>query len=164
MFPILKKLPGELIRILPAVIYFFLAFCLFRITFGMWLKEAGLRIWSFTGVIIASLIIGKVMLIVDNIPFLNIFSDKPRIYNTLWKSFVYTLASLVIRLIEHLIPFIRQYHDLGIAWGHLIGQVVWPRFWIVQIWCFVLFLIFVVNQELIMGVGWERIRKIFFGR
>lgn len=164
MFPILKNITGEFRRIIPAVIYFFLAFCLFNITFGMWLKELGLRIWSLAGIVIAALIVGKVMLIVDNIPFLNLFAGKPLVYTTLWKSFIYTFASFLIRLLERFIPLIRQHHDIGVAWGYLVGGVFWPRFWVIQIWCFLLFLIFVVNQELIKGIGWERIRKMFFGR
>lgn len=164
MFPILKNLKGEIRKIIPVVIYFFLAFSLFNLTFGMWLKDLGLRIWSLTGIIVASLIVGKVMLIVDNIPFLNIFSGKPLIYSTLWKCFVYTFVSFIIRLLEHLIPLVKEYKDFQAAWGHLLGGVLWPRFWTIQIWFFLLFFIFIVNQELIKGIGWERIRKMFFGR
>nr|HPM42450.1 hypothetical protein [Candidatus Omnitrophota bacterium] len=157
MFPILKKIHEEFWRIIPAVIYFFFAFSLFNLTFGMWLKEMGLRIWSFTGVVIAALIVGKVMLIVDSIPFLNIFSNKPLIYSTVWKSLVYTFVSFLIRLLEKFIPLLRQGLDIGSAWARLIEGVLWPRFWTIQIWCFILFLVFVVNQELIKGIGWERI-------
>jgi len=161
---ILKKILEEIRRIIPAVIYFFFAFCLFNITFGMWLKEMGLRIWSFTGIIVAALIVGKVMMIVDNIPFLNIFSGKPLIYTTLWKCFMYTFVSFFIRLVESMITLVRKYNDINAAWSHLMEGMLWPRFWTIQIWVFVLFLIFVVNRELIKSVGWERIRKMFFGR
>lgn len=164
MFPILRNIHREIRRIIPAVIYFFLAFSLFNMTFGMWLKDLGMRGWSFMGIVVGALIVGKVMLIVDNIPFLNVFSDKPLIYNTLWKCFIYTFVSFLIRLAEHLIPLVKQYHDINVAWRYLIDGVLWSRFWTIQIWFFILFFVFVVSQELIKGIGWERIRKIFFGR
>ena len=165
MSKILKRIREEIRRVMPAVIYFFLAFTLFKLTFGQWLAHLGVQATSFFGIIVSSLIVGKVMLIVDHLPLLNnAFSDKPLVYNTLWKTTVYSFASFLFRVAEHLIPLARKYGGIKAGWDQLLSEVVWPRFWTIQVWFFILFLIFVVNQRVVEHVGWERLRKLFFGK
>lgn len=163
MATVLRWAREEVRHILPAVVYFFLALNLFYMTFGWMLDKAGIRIGTFAGSIVLALIAGKVMLIVDAMPFLNIFSGKPLIYSTAWKTLVYCFASLLFRTVEHLLPFLSRHQDLAIAWRHLLAEVWWPRFWTVQVWSFVLFFVFVVSQELVKGVGPDRLRRMFFG-
>lgn len=151
-------------RVLPAVVYFFLAFTLFNLTFGEWMATLGIRAMSLGGILIGSLVVGKVMMIVDHLPFLNCFRDRPLIYNTLWKTCIYTLASFFFRVVEHLSPLVVKYGSLQEGAAALLDEVFWPRFWTIQVWFFVLFLIFVVNQQLVVHIGSHRLREIFLGR
>jgi len=62
-----------------------------------------------------------------------------------------------------LIHFLKQYGNFSIAHQHLVDEVVWPHFFVTQIWLFVLFLIYCTLTELMRVLGSDRIRTIFFG-
>jgi len=161
---ILKWMKDETRSILPAVLYFFFAINLFKMTFGWMLAANGITLITFSRIVITSIIIGKVMLVADVMPFLNKFSNKPLIYNTVWKTSVYSFFGFLFLLIEQLIPPFLKYHDLGAAWQRMLGDIYWPRFWTAHIWLVVLFLIFVICREFTGVIGTEKVRKIFFGR
>ena len=127
------------------------------------LEECGIRVSTFVTANIAALIAAKVVLVVDLLPFVNRFPEKPLIYNVVWKTMIYLVAALLVRYVEHLIPFIREYSDLALANRHLLDEVVWPHFWAVQIWLLVLFLVYCTLRELIRVLGRQQVRSMFFG-
>jgi hypothetical protein len=45
----------------------------------------------------------------------------------------------------------------------MIEELVWPHFWAVQIWLFVLFLLYCTLRELTRSLGGDQMRKLFFG-
>ncbi len=151
-------------RVAPAVIYFFIAFNLFRLTFGEMLARSGMQNTTFITTIVGAIIVGKVMIVADHLPILNLFSKKPLVYNTLWRTSIYFVFCYLIRLMEHLIPLVVKYNDLGIAIKRLMEQVWWVRFWTIQVWYLILLLIFVFFQDLNKALGSGKIRQMFFGR
>ncbi len=149
--------------IFPAVLYFFLAINLFKLTFGWIMHGMGQEFITFPRTVIFSLIIGKIMLVVESLPFLNKFSGRPLIYTTLWKTFIYSSFGILFLYIEKLAPLLIKYKDISIAWGEMLSSIIWPRFISSQVWLVVLFLIFVVSREFVQAVGREKFYKIFFG-
>ncbi|MDD5137113.1 MAG: hypothetical protein PHX20_00360 [Candidatus Omnitrophica bacterium] len=159
----LKWAREEFRKVFPAVLYFFCAINLFNLTFGWMMESEGIRLMTFPRIIISSLIIGKVMLIADAMPFLNIFSSKPLIYNTLWKTSIYSFFGFLFLAAEKLVPFFFKY-SMGIAWQRMVNDTPWPRFCTAQIWLTILFLLFVVFRELHIALGKDKLRQIFFGK
>lgn len=127
------------------------------------LEEYGIPASTFVAASIGALLVAKAVLIVDLLPFVNRFPDKPLIYNVSWKTAIYMVAALLVRYIEHMVPFVLKHGSLTLATRHLIDEIVWPRFWAVQIWLLVLFLMYAAIRELIRVIGRERVREIFFG-
>lgn len=160
---IVRIVAAETRRAVPAIVYFFFAFVLFRITFGEWLADFGQPLVSLAGVFVLALIVGKVVLLVDHLPLLSVFSRKPLIWTVLWKSSVYSCVCFLFRLLEHLLRFGKRYGDIGIAWREIRSDVFWPEFMTVQTWFFVLFFVFVFTRELIGIIGREKMMKLFFG-
>jgi hypothetical protein len=109
------------------------------------------------------LIVAKVILLAEGIPFINKYPDKPLIYNVVWKTIFYVLVAFIVRLLEYLIPLWWQYRDLGVAMEHLLEETIWPHFWVIQIWLFCLFSVYVSFRELARTLGEEKFIKIFFG-
>lgn len=161
---LLEWIKKETLHVLPAVIYFFAAFLLFDMTFGVMMEKGGFHRVPFHILVISALIIGKVMMVVDNLPIINAFPGKPLIYNTVWKTFVYSFFWYVARVTEEAIPFISKYKSPEIILQHMVGEIWWPRFWSMQIWALVLFFFFVVWQEMVRAIGQQRLREMFFGR
>jgi hypothetical protein len=160
---IVARLQRELFEVIPPAIFFFVAFQVIAYTRALMLKEYGIQISTFMAATIGALVVAKVVLIVDLLPFVNRFPDKPLMYNVVWKTAIYMVAALFVRYVEHLIPFVREHRDLAVANRHLLEEVVWPHFWAIQIWLLVLFFVYCSLRELVRVLGRERVRRLFFG-
>ncbi len=160
----LKWIVDQFIHVLPAVLFFFVAFVIINFTTELMVSRHGITFATVPTIAIGALVVGKVLLIIDNLPFSNVFSKKPLIYNTLWKTFIYTLGALAFRFAELLVPLILSYGNLPTAYEHFLNESDWPRFWAVQIWVAVLFFFFAFSRELIRAIGESRLRQMFFGR
>jgi hypothetical protein len=99
------------------------------------LEQYGIKFSDFAAIVVGALIVGKVVLIVDHLPFANRFPNKPLIYNVVWKTIIYVLAALLVRLTEHLVPLIIKYGSFREAMARIVDEVVWPHFWVVYL-CF----------------------------
>jgi hypothetical protein len=111
----------------------------------------------------ASLVMGKVVLISDRLPLIDWFSGRPLIYVTIWKTCIYVLCSLVIRALERIVPSLLEGRGWAEVYPKLIEEGQGLTFWIAQGWLIVLFLVFVAYRELIRAVGEDKVRKLFFG-
>nr|MBS0021514.1 hypothetical protein [Gammaproteobacteria bacterium] len=163
MGTIVSRLKHELVEAIPPAVFFFVAFHVIAFTRALMLEQHGIRVSTFMAATIAALIVAKVVLIVDLLPFVNRFPEKPLIYNVVWKTGIYMVAALLVRYLEHLIPFVREHGDLALANRHLLDEVVWPHFWFVQIWLLVLFFMYCTLREFVRAVGRERVVQLFFG-
>jgi hypothetical protein len=50
-----------------------------------------------------------------------------------------------------------------IANQHLLAEIVWPHFWLIQMWLSVLFFLYSAIHELVRVVGKEKIIRMFIG-
>ena len=163
MSNIIQRLKREILGAIPPVIFFFIVFQLLAFTRALILKEYGIQVSIFINATIAALIVGKVVLIADKLPMVNQFPNKPLIYNIVWKTFIYKVAALIVRYVEHLVPLIREYKNLTVANSHLLDEVVWPHFWLIQLWLLICFLMYFTLRELGRILGREQVHSIFFG-
>lgn len=157
------RLKHELLEVIPPAVFFFIAFQVIAFTRALMLEQYGIRVSTFVAATVAALVVAKVVLIADHLPLINRFPEKPLIYNVVWKTLVYLLAALLVRYLEHLIPFAREHGGLAAANRHLLDEVVWPHFWAVQIWLLVLLLVYCALRELVRALGRERVLHLFFG-
>lgn len=158
-----ERLKKEISEAVPAFVFFFCAFNLIAFTRALVLAEYGIQISTFVNATIGALIVAKVVLLVDLLPFVNRFPDKPLIYNVAWKTVIYLLAAFVVRYLEHLIDFTRELGSVALANRHMLEEFVWPHFLAVHIWLFVFLLMYCTLRELIRVLGRERVRAMFFG-
>ncbi|MGD0279511.1 MAG: hypothetical protein ABSC11_09415 [Smithella sp.] len=160
---LLKTIKNNFFEILPPTIFFLIAFLLILFTKLMILSEYGISWTGLGAAVVGAMLVGKVVLMVDKLPFVNKFPDRPLIYNTLWKSFIYFLAALLVRYLMQVLPLLRRHENLVEVNRHLVNEVVWPHFWILQMWLAVLFLIFCAMRELIRVLGRDKFILMFFG-
>lgn len=158
-----EKVKEEFIVLLPPSIFFFIALHLVAFIRVLMLKGTGIVVGTSVSVTIAALIIAKAVLIADLLPFINRYPDKPLVYNVAWKTTIYFLVATLVHYLERLIDYWRETGGLVAGNEKLLSEVVWPHFWAVQIFLFVLILVYCTMRELIRVIGKERIRQIFFG-
>ena len=76
----------------------------------------------------------------------------------LFKSTIYWMCILIVRLAERLVHFLAA----GGAIADLVGEFSWPRFLSIQIWLMVLLLVYVTIHELNMLFGDGELYRLFF--
>lgn len=133
------------------------------LTKRLMLQQYGISFSDFGAVVVGALIVGKVVLIVDHLPFVNRFPGRPLIYNVAWKTLIYVSAAFLVRLAEHLVPLVIEYGGFREAMAHLVDDVVWPRFWVIYLWLSVLLFVYCSLRELIRVIGRDQVLRLFFG-
>jgi len=160
---LVERVKHEIREVIPPAIFFFVAFQTISFTRALMLKEYGISVSSFAAATVAALVVAKVILLLDLLPAINRYPEKPLIYNVAWKTLLYVLAALFVRYLEHLFDFYRQQGSLVAAHRQLMAELVWPHFWAVQIWLLVLLFVYCALRELIRSLGRERVIEMFFG-
>jgi hypothetical protein len=152
-----------ILELIPPFLFFFIAFQLITFTNALLLRQYGIDVTSFVVASIGALVAAKVVVLSDLLPFVNRFPGKPLIYNIAWKTPIYFLAAFVVRYIEALIDFYRHNDTLLGANRRMLAEIVWPHFWMIQIWLMVLLLIYCTMDAIAQAVGRDKIRELFFG-
>ena len=157
-----ERLREELRKVLAIALFFAVGFSIIIFTNSLTGPSAG--VVPYSKAIIGGLIVAKVLLIVDLWPGIDRFKGKPLIHNILWKSLLYTAASLVFRFLDPVITFLFKGQGLSAGVHEALQSFTRPRFWAVEIWVAVILLIYVTTRELIRVMGKDEMRVIFLGR
>ena len=160
---LLKVIKHEYLEMLPPAIFFFIAFMLILITKRLILIEYGISWSGFGAACVGALLVAKVVLIVDKLPFVNRLADRQLIYTASWKCLIYVLAANLVQYLEHIIPLLLKYRGLSQAHQLFMSETIWPHFWLIQMWLTVLFLVYCVVRELVRVIGQNTVIRMFFG-
>ncbi|WP_020066513.1 hypothetical protein [Paraburkholderia caledonica] len=163
MSTLIQKLKHELIKALPPTIFFFIILHIVALVRALMIRGTGISVPSSASVLLASLILGKSVLVADMLPFINRFPDKPLIWNVSWKTLIYALVALAVHYLERLYDYWKEAGGLAGANQALWTEINWPRFWAVQILLVTLIFNYCVIAELARAVGRDRLKRIFFG-
>jgi len=163
MHKILEKLKEEFFAILPPTIFFFVALHLLTFIRVLIAKGTHFQPLSTMSIAIASLILGKAVLIADMLPPINRYPHKPLAYNIVWKTMIYLLMASIIHYVERLIDFSRQAGGLVAGNEKLLSEIVWAHYLAVEIVLFILILMYCTVRELARVIGKEKMLRLFFG-
>ena len=163
MHKIFEKLKEEFFAILPPTIFFFVALHIVTFIRMLMTKGSHFEPLSTVSIAVASLILGKAVLIADLLPPINRYPDKPLAYNVAWKTTIYLVVAGVIHYLERVIDFSRQAGGIVPGNEKMLTHMVWPHFWAVQIILFVLILMYCTAHELVRVIGKEKMLRLFFG-
>jgi hypothetical protein len=149
---------------LPPIAFFFVSFNLVELTTQLILAEYLSRLTNYMIATTTALVVGKAVLVADVLPFIRRFDDGPMIRPILFKTFVYWIVVLIARVLEQLIEF---WIGGGMATGfatYVESHFSWHRFAAIQIWIFVLFLLYVFLAELNTRLGEGGLFRMLFVR
>ena len=163
MHKILEKLKEEFFAVLPPTIFFFVTLHILTFIRVLMAKGSHFEPLSTMSIAIASLILGKAVLIADLLPPINRYPNKPLAYNILWKTLIYLLMASVIHYLERLIDFSRQAGGIVAGNEKLLSEIVWPHYWAIEIILFLLILAYCTIRELARVIGKEKMMRLFFG-
>src|SRR6267142_6707711 len=119
---------------LPPTIFFFVDLNLVLCTKRLILEEHGVEFSGFFTATLAALLVGKAVLVTDKLPFMHRFDGAPMIQPILFKSSIYWLCVLVVRLAEGLVHFLSAGGLIADFPAHVVEHFSWARFLSIQIW------------------------------
>jgi len=145
---------------LPAMVFFAIGFNLIVLTTQLILDDYGAPFAGFMVATATALVVGKAVLLAQLLPFCRRFDNGPIIRPILFKTVVYWAVVFLAQLVEYLLHGGR----IGGIPEYATTHFTWHRFGAIQIWIFVLFLIYVTADELSTLFGHRELYKIFFTR
>jgi len=154
----------ELREVLPPTVFFAVSFNLIVLTTDLILADYRRSVGNFMVATMAALVVGKAVLVANVTPFLRRFDTAPMIQPVLFKTIVYWAVVFLVRFLEKLIEYFLTGGSLSGIPEHVAAHFSWHRFVAIQIWIFVLFLIYTSVEELNARLGDGELMKIFFAR
>ena len=153
----------EFLEILPPTIFFLIGFNLVVLTTNLILADYGAQVASFLIATASALVVAKAVLVANAMPAIRRYDRAPLIRPILFKTLFYWAAVFIVRLLEH---WIRYRFGGDYVFGgfvpHVVANFSWDRFIAIQLWIFVLFLIYVTASEFNRLFGHGELGRILF--
>jgi hypothetical protein len=154
----------EFREILPVWIFFFVSFALVAFIRSESIGEYHIKQTAPHEYLVASLIMAKVVLIVDSLKRPK-SRRRPLIYSTLSDTGLYFVAAIVLHHMEQVIAVMRHRHvPFTEANREAFLMMEKPIFLALMAGVLALTFAFCIIRELIRAIGKERFMEIFFGR
>jgi hypothetical protein len=150
----------EFLEMLPVVIFFAVGFVVIVVTTNLVLADYALRFGNFLLAVTAALIVGKAVLVANATPFLRRYDTMPLAWTIIYKAGVYCVFVFAARVIELMVEGWLG----GRPFAEVLATFSWHRFLAIQIWLFVLFLIYVTFNELTQLFGEGELQLLLFRR
>lgn len=160
----MQGLKRELKKIGYLALFFFIGFGYILLLMKLFLKEYSIDSYVLSKAIIGALVAAKAVVIMDTTPLLNRFLQSPRYISVLYKTFIYTLAVLVIGVIENLIHAYSKTKAIASAISMFIHSENLYHFFAVILCIGSVFLIYNTLDEIDSYLGKGRLLKLFFER
>jgi hypothetical protein len=154
----------EFKEFIPPALFFLVGFNLIVITTQLILAEYLIHLANFMLATTAALVVGKVVLVANHMKLMRRYDTAPLIQPILYKTLVYWAVVFLVRFTEHLIDYAIEGGTLAGMPGYIAEHFFWQRFAAIQIWIFVLFLLYTTFTELNELFGEGELYKILFKR
>lgn len=161
MSKVFKVIRRELGEALPPTIFFFILFHFVVLTNHLILESYDLTPTRSIIATIGALIGGKAVLLANRFSFVNLFSDKPLIYNVLWRTVVYALCCCFFLVNEEIISNLIHHRSLHEAVNRLETEISPSILTAHFIWLFVALLLYNSFAALDRYLGEGTIRRLF---
>jgi hypothetical protein len=158
---LLAFLIKEFREVVPPTIFFAVGFNLIVLTTKLILADYKVHFANFMVATLLALVVGKSVLVANALQFLRRFDRHPKIRPVLFKSLVYWAVVFVVRFLEYLIEYLRGGGTLSGIPAYVSTHFTWDRFAAIQIWIFVLFLVYTSILELNAHLGKGELMRIF---
>jgi hypothetical protein len=157
------KAKHEMMKMVPPTLFFFVVLHAVVIVRALMVKGTGISLPTSMSVIVASLILGKAVLIANMLPFINRYPDRPLIWNAAWKTLIYSFIASVFHYLERLFDFWKETHSIGAANHELLTHINWPQFWAIQILLYLLIGNYCIFAELARVIGPSTLKTLILG-
>ncbi len=152
----------ELKLVLPPTLYFFVAFNLVAFTNSLLVHKYWFALTGFLVATTLALVVGKVILVAAELPFLDRYRDGPLIQPILLKTGFYWVVVGIVRFLEQILHVARDERGFHVAFEAARDAFTWERFTLIQLWLLVCFLVYVTVTELVTRLGEGNLVSMLF--
>jgi hypothetical protein len=138
----------QLREVLPPTLFFVIGFNLIVLTTQLILADYFIHFANFMLVTISALVLGKSVLVANALPFFRRFDTAPIVQPVLYKTVIYWAVVFLVRFLEKLGKYWFTGGTLSGIPEYVAKHFSWNRFVAIQLWIFVLFLIYTIGAEL----------------
>ena len=161
---VVAKAKEEFRKILIVAVFFSAGFCLIHVSNRLLTEGSQIELVSLSRALFGGLIVAKVLLIVDILPFVDAFPGRPLVRNIAWKSLLYVTASVIFLYIEPFLKNLFKGAGLFVSHSRAWQELMLPHTWATVIWLAMLMAVFVTIQELSRVIGKDQLKYMFFGK
>jgi hypothetical protein len=154
----------QLREVVPPTLFFAIGFNLIVLTTQLLLADYLIHFANFMLVTLSALIVGKAVLVANALPFFRRFDPAPIVQPVLFKTLIYCAVVFLVRFLERLGKYWLAGGTFSGIPEYVANHFSWNRFVAIQIWVFVLFLIYTMGAELNSLFGSGELVKILFTR
>src|SRR6266446_4401683 len=154
----------QLREVLPPTLFFAVGFNLIVLTTQLILADYLVHFANFMLVTMSALIVGKAVLVANALPFFRRFDTAPIVQPILFKTIIYCVVVLLVRILEQVVKFFLAGGAFSGIPDYIANHFSWNRFIAIQIWILILFLIYTMAAELNSLFGSGELVKILFTR
>jgi len=162
MHKVVAAIGRELREILPAILFFLLAFHMIAITKPVLLRDYRIDVRTSALATLAAVLVAKAILVVEKLPFARLFSRR-LVYNILWKALLFGVVAMLFRFLEEFVTALLKHENAGASLRHLPENVSWSHFWVFQMWLFAFLLLYCLAAELVRALGAAKVRAMLLG-
>lgn len=152
----------EIREIIPPTVFFVIGFNLILLTTNLILHDYQVQFASFLIATTSALVVAKAVLLANALPVLRHFDGAPLIQPVLFKTGIYFTAVFLVRLLEKIIEYLLHGGTLHGIPEYVTTHFTWDRFFAIQLWILVLFLIYTFITELNALFGDGELARIMF--
>ena len=160
----LAKVKDEVRKILVAALFFSTGFCLIHVSNRLLTEGSQVQLASLSRAIFGGLIVAKVLLTVDILPFVHAFPSKPLVLNIGWKTSLYVAGAVTFLYVEPFVKNLFKGAGLFVSHSRAWQELMLPHTWATVIWVAMLMAVFVTIQELSRVIGKDQLKYMFFGK
>jgi hypothetical protein len=161
---LLAFLVEQVREVLPATVFFAIGFNLIALTTQLILADYFIHFTNFMVVTLSALVVAKSVLVANALPFFRRFDTAPIVRPILFKTVICWAVVFLVRFLEKLGKYFFAGGTLRGIPEYVESHFSWNRFVAIQIWIFVLFLIYSIGSELNSLFGDGELMKILFTR
>jgi hypothetical protein len=162
--PILTFIGKQIRHVLPPTLFFAIGFNVIVLTTQLILADYLIHFTNFIVVTLSALVVGKAVLLANGVPFFRRFDTAPIVQPILFKTIIYCVVVFLVRILEHLVKYFLAGGAFSGIPDYIANHFSWNRFIAIQIWIFILFLIYTMAAELNSLFGSDELVKILFTR
>src|SRR5580700_11897001 len=162
--PILTFIVKQIRHVLPPTLFFAVGFIVIVLTTQLILADYLIHFTNFIVVTLSALVVGKAVLLANAVPVFRRFDTAPIVQPILFKTIIYCIVVLLVRILEQVVKFFLAGGAFSEIPDYIANHFSWNRFIAIQIWIFILFLIYTIAAELNSLFGSGELAKILLTR